>query len=185
MLLSTRPLETNFSEIRIKIQNFSFMKMHLKMSSAKWRPFCPGEGELIPVIWFAIGHTGYWMHNTAKTLLIMVCENASLGGGGIWLVALAKSSIDETMKRKNCKRIYWCVLNLSLWVRPSILQWCTFYILMLWILKAPVIIYFVAVSGFAFYITRCSLRKPCDIVLREFFFELGKLVVTSLVINIS
>ena len=36
------PSRTNFSEIQIKIQNFSFMKMHLKMSSAKWRPFCTG-----------------------------------------------------------------------------------------------------------------------------------------------
>ena len=25
------------------------MKMYLKMSSAKWRPFCPGEDELIHV----------------------------------------------------------------------------------------------------------------------------------------
>ena len=33
-------LGTNFSEILIRIQTFSFMKMHLKMSSAKWRPFC-------------------------------------------------------------------------------------------------------------------------------------------------
>ena len=39
-------LGTNISEIRIKIQIFSFMKMHLKMSSGKWRPFCPGEDEL-------------------------------------------------------------------------------------------------------------------------------------------
>ena len=31
---------TNFSEILIGIQTFSFKKMHLKMSSAKWRPFC-------------------------------------------------------------------------------------------------------------------------------------------------
>ena len=30
----------NFSEILIKIDSFSFKKMHLKMSSAKWRPFC-------------------------------------------------------------------------------------------------------------------------------------------------
>ena len=37
---------TNFSEILIKIQNFSFRKMHLIMSSAQWRPFCPGEDEL-------------------------------------------------------------------------------------------------------------------------------------------
>ena len=32
-LLSVRPLGTKFNEIRIKIQNFSSMKMHLKMSS--------------------------------------------------------------------------------------------------------------------------------------------------------
>ena len=42
-LLSIRTLWTNFSEIRIKIQNVSFMKMRLTMSSAKWWPFCPGE----------------------------------------------------------------------------------------------------------------------------------------------
>ena len=39
-LLSVRPLGTNFSEIPIKIQDFSFTKMHLKMSSAKYPPFC-------------------------------------------------------------------------------------------------------------------------------------------------
>ena len=33
-------LGTNFSEILIKILTFSFKKMHLKVSSAKWRPFC-------------------------------------------------------------------------------------------------------------------------------------------------
>ena len=40
-LLSIAPFETNFSEILIKIQNFSFTKTHSKISSAKWRPFCP------------------------------------------------------------------------------------------------------------------------------------------------
>ena len=29
------------------IQNFLFTKLHLKMSSAKWRPFCPGGDEFI------------------------------------------------------------------------------------------------------------------------------------------
>ena len=38
-ILLIRPLGTNFSEILIRIQTFSFKKMHLKMSSAKWRPF--------------------------------------------------------------------------------------------------------------------------------------------------
>ena len=36
------PLGTNFSEILIEIQTFSFKKMHLKMSSAKSRPLCLG-----------------------------------------------------------------------------------------------------------------------------------------------
>ena len=38
--LLTGPLGTNFSEILIKIYKFSFTKMHLKMSSGKWRPLC-------------------------------------------------------------------------------------------------------------------------------------------------
>ena len=38
--LSIRPLGTSFSEILIKIQTFSFTKMHLKILSAKRRPFC-------------------------------------------------------------------------------------------------------------------------------------------------
>ena len=39
-------LGTNFSEIWIWILSFSLKKMHLKMSSEKWRPYCPGGDEL-------------------------------------------------------------------------------------------------------------------------------------------
>ena len=39
-ILLIGPLGTNFSEILIEIQTFSFKKIHLKMSSGKWRPFC-------------------------------------------------------------------------------------------------------------------------------------------------
>ena len=46
-ILLIRPLGTNFSEILFGIQTFSFNKMHLKMSSAKWRPFCLGLNVLI------------------------------------------------------------------------------------------------------------------------------------------
>ena len=41
-ILSIRPLATNLNEISIGIQTFSLKKMYLKMSSAKWRPFCLG-----------------------------------------------------------------------------------------------------------------------------------------------
>ena len=45
-LLLIRPLGTNFNEILIEILTFSFMKMRLKVSSAKWRPFCLGLNVL-------------------------------------------------------------------------------------------------------------------------------------------
>ena len=40
------PLGTNFSGILIEIYIFSFMKMHLKLSSGIWRPFCLGLNVL-------------------------------------------------------------------------------------------------------------------------------------------
>ena len=39
-ILFVGPMETNFSEIIIKIYTFSFKKIHLKMSSGKCWPFC-------------------------------------------------------------------------------------------------------------------------------------------------
>ena len=45
-ILLIGPLRTNFSDISIGIQTFSFKKMHFKMSSAKRRPFCLGLNVL-------------------------------------------------------------------------------------------------------------------------------------------
>ena len=45
-VLSIRPLETNFSEIFIKIYTFSFKIMHFKMSSGKWWSICLGLNVL-------------------------------------------------------------------------------------------------------------------------------------------
>ena len=49
-ILLIGPLWTNFSEISIKIYAFSFQKMHLKMSSGKWQPFCLGLNELTLIL---------------------------------------------------------------------------------------------------------------------------------------
>ena len=45
-ILLIGPLGTNFTEFLIGIQTFSFKKMHLKMSSAKCRPFSLGLNVL-------------------------------------------------------------------------------------------------------------------------------------------
>ena len=44
---SIGPLATKFSEILAEIKTFSFKKMYLKVSSAKWRPLCLGLNVLI------------------------------------------------------------------------------------------------------------------------------------------
>ena len=41
-ILLIQTLGTNFSEILSEICASSFKKMHLKMSAAKWHPFCLG-----------------------------------------------------------------------------------------------------------------------------------------------
>ena len=41
-ILLIGPLEQSFSKMLIGIHTFSFKKMHLKITSAKWQPFCPG-----------------------------------------------------------------------------------------------------------------------------------------------
>ena len=55
----------------IKIQNFSFTKIHLNMSSAmwlsaKWRPFCPGADDLIGSLQRLLFAGGCSLHRTVQ-----------------------------------------------------------------------------------------------------------------------
>ena len=45
-ILLFEPLGTNFNDTSIEIHTFSFKKIHLKLSSGKWRPFCLGLNVL-------------------------------------------------------------------------------------------------------------------------------------------
>ena len=51
-ILLIRPLGTNFNEMSIQNLSFSFMKMRLKVSSGKWRPFCLGLNVLRLMQWY-------------------------------------------------------------------------------------------------------------------------------------
>ena len=53
-ILLIGPLGKNFDDILIEVYTFSLKKMHLKMLSGKWRPFCPGLN--------VITHWGLVMH---------------------------------------------------------------------------------------------------------------------------
>ena len=71
-ILLIRPLGTNFIEILSKIHTFALKKMHLKTSSAKWRPFCLSLNVLNNIIslgivrWIVMQEEGFnYMHHTS------------------------------------------------------------------------------------------------------------------------
>ena len=85
-ILLISALGTNFSDILIEILRFSFKKMPWRMSSVKWRPFCPGL-NLLPVTdevtygdLHSDGSAGLWpLEGTAK-----YCTPGSRGCGVIF-----------------------------------------------------------------------------------------------------
>ena len=82
-ILLIGPLGTNFSEILIGIQTFSFQKLHLKTSSAKWRLFCLGLNELndlspiitvmvmVLITWQRLCCCHSWMSRTCNHIMKM------------------------------------------------------------------------------------------------------------------
>ena len=69
-ILSSGFLGTNFSEILIEILTFSFKKMRLNVSSAKWRPFSLGLNVLKRVS-ETTGHTSNKISYTLELLYRM------------------------------------------------------------------------------------------------------------------
>ena len=72
-ILLIGPLGTKFNEISIEIHTFSFKKMHLKMSSAKWRPFCVTSGNTPSALRFressaASSNEATWSKNMIRKL---------------------------------------------------------------------------------------------------------------------
>ena len=59
-ILLIGPLGTNFNEISIKIHIFFCKKIHLKMSSGKWRPFCLGLNVLYALSPGHVAYTAVW-----------------------------------------------------------------------------------------------------------------------------
>ena len=85
------PLETDFSEILIEISTFS-----LKVSSAKWRPFCLGLNMLNGIITYLIT----WL--LSSTVMIALLPPFEKYRVSPWYMSW-RSSLDEWVK---CKKIF-------------------------------------------------------------------------------
>ena len=76
-ILLIGPLGTNFTGILIEIHTFSFKKMHLKMSSGKWRPFCLGLNVLsMPAPFYKKKHGNVIKNNDMRIITEASQNNA-------------------------------------------------------------------------------------------------------------
>ena len=94
-ILLIGPLGTKFIEILIWIQTFSFKKMHLKMSSAKWRPFCLSLNVLNSIAvqkWVITSHIKLWLWLLFHAL-ILIYDNKGCPILSIFLCLLILSKL--------------------------------------------------------------------------------------------
>ena len=68
------PLRTNFNEILIEIQTFSFKEIHFKMSSGNWLPFCLGLNVLMHAVsnHEQLRHSAIRMRHVACSIYILL-----------------------------------------------------------------------------------------------------------------
>ena len=109
-ILLIGPLWTNFNEILIGIQTFSFKKMHLKMAFAKWRPFCLGLNVLMyyfyPTRQYLCGKKTFFL--CASHILLMIEFTHRFQ----WIIFVMIAYIRET------GRGIFQVIDLHLQIRP-------------------------------------------------------------------
>ena len=103
-ILSIGPLGTKLSEILIAIYIFSFKKMFLKISSAKWRSFCHGLNVLTKII-----DETCETSNTLKWSwyrIFIVSAQGNIGSSIVWLAlhCIILASI-QTRDDMHCKYI--------------------------------------------------------------------------------
>ena len=68
------PTGKNFYDILIGIQTFSIKEIHLKMSSAKWRPYCLGLNVLISYPAITVHISGILNSSAAETRIFLSNE---------------------------------------------------------------------------------------------------------------
>ena len=123
-ILSFGPLGRNFSKIVIEMYIFSFKKMHLKISSGKWRPCCLGLNVL--------------------KIVMLPCQEADVfRNGNLWCVKTYWKSYDKihVVGGIRCDTgkvtLLMCLIHLSFflyrWVWAYLSQNIYLYRVMLWI----------------------------------------------------
>ena len=103
---------TDFNEMLIEIHTFSVKKIHLKMSSAKWQPFCLGLNVLYNLTWSDSRHWYPYLKSTTK---LFDCLSENIFGSFIvhCLIQACLMTIVKTI------HIYTC-LNIQVLAWPNL-----------------------------------------------------------------
>ena len=113
-ILLIRTLGTNFSEILCEIHSFSFSKIHLKMSSAKWRLFGLGLNEL----------TWHWGPNLIQdrkrfnVFVNVVCKIkiSHVAQASIYQYILNSVAINVIIIKQAIEDVYKHIIKLPKWI---------------------------------------------------------------------
>ena len=110
------PLGTNFSDILIEIDTVSVKRMHLKMLSGKWQPFCLGLNVLTSLVLFKLPQN----HSVQIELISNI---ATWTGTKLWIMtwlwqfALIYGQLRRPAQLTDFPRKYSC------WPRQSVPAW--------------------------------------------------------------
>ena len=102
-ILLIGPLWTNFSEILIEIPTFSFKKMHLKVSSAKWPPFCLGLNVITHYVQVTLHDVTDFKKSSVQEWL------AAYADAKIFPVLSVKPSWTHWMKSYGCTKLTYTI----------------------------------------------------------------------------
>ena len=91
-ILFIRPIGTNFNEISIEIHRFSFKKIHLKMSSGKWSPFCLDSNELDTQITYPVCFKNMNLSPWPECMQIYTCVCVTMS---VYAVVVWRSLMEE------------------------------------------------------------------------------------------
>ena len=115
-ILLIGPLVTNFSENLIGNQTFSLYKRRLKMSSAKWRPFCLGLSVLKRLLQFNLSNARAIYTQDANYVIlqlswrltmpvgIMLTANFTFSQIFLWLTVILRHSFYNALNTDSVNR---------------------------------------------------------------------------------
>ena len=135
-ILSIGPVGTNFSEISIEILTFSFKKMRLKVSSAKWRLFGLGLNELMwarinwqthsscwwsVMSWRLCGVGDLWCHDAYVALVI--CDVMTLMWRWWFVMSWCLCDVGDLWCHDAYVALVICDVMMLMWCWWSVMSW--------------------------------------------------------------